>query len=210
MLYKKTVRKISMTIALVMTLAGAMEGLALADYFLEDGDITVKSDGTGPQTVQQGGTTHNDDAPVITQRDTTKTVSSTVTLIGSNNATANATIKDVNIAADDNTAGIKVEGSAAVTVSGDNKVQGGAHAAGIEVGTGDTLSITDDKSNDSASAANDSLTATAGVVTETVGTGAGIGGANGESGGTVNIDGNVDVTAKGAGSPQKTGASNAN
>ena len=92
----KLKRLISSIIALVLVLS--MSVSAFADtWYLEDGDITVSADGNG-QSVQQGG---NDTVPdsdtVITQRDSSTATSSTITISPSGDATADVTIKDINM-----------------------------------------------------------------------------------------------------------------
>ena len=71
---------------------------ALADtWYLDQGSITVNATEIG-QTVSQGETTKDDNAPVITQTDSSTPTSNTVTINAEENATANVTIQDVNIA----------------------------------------------------------------------------------------------------------------
>ncbi len=74
---------------------------AFADtWYLEDGDITINASadesGSNTQTVTQGETSKEDSAPVITQTAGT-TTENTVTITAEENATANVTVKDVNI-----------------------------------------------------------------------------------------------------------------
>ena len=54
-------------IALVMSVSLPMTTYA-ANWYLEDGSVTVNADNSG-QTVPQGGTSTPDEAPVITQRE---------------------------------------------------------------------------------------------------------------------------------------------
>lgn len=63
----KLKRFLSSVLALVLIVSLPVSALA-ADWYLEDGDITVSADSSG-QTVSQGSTSVADDAPVIRQRD---------------------------------------------------------------------------------------------------------------------------------------------
>ena len=92
----KLKRFLSSVIALVLMASLPMSVFA-ADWYLEDGDITVSAGDSG-QTVSQGSSTDvADDAPVIKQRDSTAATGSTITIQTSGDATANVTIKDINI-----------------------------------------------------------------------------------------------------------------
>ena len=92
----KMKRLISGIIALVLIMGMPVSAFA-ADWYLEDGDITVSADNSG-QTVSQGsGAAVADDAPVISQRDGAAATDSTITISTSDGATANVTIEDVNI-----------------------------------------------------------------------------------------------------------------
>ena len=89
-------RLISAIIALLLVVNLSVTAFA-AEWYLEDGDITVSAGDSG-QTVSQGSSTDvADNAPVIKQRDSSKTTDSTITISTSDNATANVTIQDINI-----------------------------------------------------------------------------------------------------------------
>ena len=107
-------------ITLVMSMSLPMTTYA-ADWYLEDGDVTVNADNS-EQTVTQGGTSTQDDAPVITQRDSSAETSNTITINASENATANVTIKDINIKSSNDAIDVTGSSSANITLEGDNKI----------------------------------------------------------------------------------------
>lgn len=91
-------RLISAIIALLLVMNLSVTAFA-AEWYLEDGSITVSAGDSG-QTVSQGSSTDvADDAPVIKQRDSAAATGSTITIQTSGDATANVTIKDINIRA---------------------------------------------------------------------------------------------------------------
>ena len=107
-------------IALVMSMSLPMTTYA-ADWYLEDGSITVDAGDSG-QTVTQGSTSTPDEAPVVTQRDSSAETSNTITINASDNATANVTIKDINIKSSNDAIDVKGSSSANITLEGDNKI----------------------------------------------------------------------------------------
>ena len=107
-------------IALVMSMSLPMTTYA-ADWYLEDGSITVDAGDSG-QTVTQGSTSTPDDAPVVTQRDSSAETSNTITINTSENATANVTIKDINIKSSNDAIDVNGSSSANITLEGDNKI----------------------------------------------------------------------------------------
>ena len=107
-------------IALVMSVSLPMTTYA-ADWYLEDGSITVDAGDSG-QTVTQDGSSTQDDAPVITQRDSSAETSNTITINASENATANVTIKDINIKSSNDAIDVTGSSSANITLEGDNKI----------------------------------------------------------------------------------------
>ena len=107
-------------IALVMSMSLPMTTYA-ADWYLEDGDVTVNAENSG-QTVTQGSTSKSDEAPVITQRDSSAETSNTITINTSENATANVTIKDINIKSSNDAIDVNGSSSANITLEGDNKI----------------------------------------------------------------------------------------
>ena len=107
-------------IALVMSMSLPMTTYA-ADWDLEKGSITVDAGDSG-QTVTQGSTSTPDEAPVITQRDSSAETSNTITINASENATANVTIKDINIKSSNDAIDVTGSSSANITLEGDNKI----------------------------------------------------------------------------------------
>ena len=72
-------RLISAIIALLLVVNLSVTAFA-AEWYLEDGDITVSAGDSG-QTVSQGSSTGvADNAPVIKQHDSSKTTDSTITI----------------------------------------------------------------------------------------------------------------------------------
>ena len=141
-------------IALVMSVSLPMTTYA-ANWYLEDGSVTVNADNSG-QTVTQGGTSTPDEAPVITQRESSVETGSTITINAAENATANVTISDVNI----NTSGKSGKSEAAVSTNGKgnvnieldgtNTLKSGRNHAGLEKnsdGNQGKLTITDENEN---------------------------------------------------------------
>ena len=184
---------------IVLLLICGMPVSAFADtWYVDDGNITVNATDSG-QTVSQGETTTPDDAPVITQRDSSTPTTNTVTINAAENATANVTLDGVNI----DTRGthkaaveIQGEGDVVIELDGSNTVQSGWERAGVEKNTRDpwgtnpgsgngNLTITDENET------HGSLKATGGSL------GAGIGGGHDRSGSNITITGNAEVTAQG-------------
>ena len=107
-------------IALVMSVSLPMTTYA-ANWYLEDGSVTVNADNSG-QTVTQGGTSTPDEAPVITQRESSVETGNTIAINASDNAAANVTIKDINIKSSKDAIDVKGSSSANITLEGDNKI----------------------------------------------------------------------------------------
>ena len=206
-------------IALVMSVSLPMTTYA-ANWYLEDGSVTVNADNSG-QTVTQGGTSTPDEAPVITQRDSSAETSNTITINASDNAAANVTIKDINIKSSNDAIDVKGSSSANITLEGDNKIFSESGSA-LHVSDGN-VTITGSGSleaeiGDSTENENDNaiigshkgedmsgkihITGGATVTTEDDeeddfrGDGAGIGsGEDGNMSGSITIDGNAKVNA---------------
>ena len=175
-------------IALVMSMSLPMTTYA-ANWDLEDGSITVDAGDSG-QTVTQGSTSTPDEAPVITQRDSSAETSNTITINTSENATANVTISNVNINASNNTgseskAAVSTSGQGNVNIEldGTNTLKSGREHAGLEKSGDGKLTITDENGNGK-------LIATGGDY------GAGIGGGSKGNGSDITITGG-EVTATG-------------
>lgn len=214
-------RLISAIIALLLVVNLSVTAFA-AEWYLEDGDITVSAGDSG-QTVSQGSSTDvADDAPVIKQRDSSKTTDSTITISTSDNATANVTIQDINISSTGDAIDVG-SSSANITLEGDNKIFSETGSA-LHVSDGD-VTITGSGSleaeiggkdgngnnNDNAKIGSHEdedmsgkihITGSATVTTEDdgeddfYGDGAGIGsGYNGNMSGSITIDENAKVNA---------------
>ena len=113
-------RLISAIIALLLVVNLSVTAFA-AEWYLEDGDITVSAGDSG-QTVSQGSSTDvADDAPVIKQRDSAAATDSTITIKTSGDATANVTIQDINISSTGDAIDVG-SSSANITLEGDNKI----------------------------------------------------------------------------------------
>ena len=205
-------------IALVMSMSLPMTTYA-ADWYLEDGAVTVDAGDSG-QTVTQDGNSKPDEAPVITQRDSSAETSNTITINTSDNATANVTIKDINIKSSSDAIDVNGSSSANITLEGDNKIfseTGSAlHISDGNVTIGGSGSLKAEIQDDRGSGANYNakigshknedmsgsihITGDATVKTddntalEYFGDGAGIGsGYGGKMSGNIVIDGNAQV-----------------
>ena len=116
----KMKRLISAITALLLVMNLSVTAFA-AEWYLEDGDISVSAGDSG-QTVSQGSSTDvADEAPVIKQRDSTAATGSTITIQTSGDATANVTIKDINISSTGDAIDVG-SSSANITLEGDNKI----------------------------------------------------------------------------------------
>ena len=204
-------------IALVMSVSLPMTTYA-ANWYLEDGSVTVNADNSG-QTVTQGGTSTPDEAPVITQRESSVETGNTIGISTSDNATANVTIKDINIKSSKDAIDVTGSSSANITLEGDNKIfseTGSAlHVSNGNVtinGSGSLKAEIQDEPfgynhnakigshekedmSGSIHITGDATVKTDGnIASNCGGDGAGIGsGENGEMSGTIVIDGNAQV-----------------
>ena len=130
----KMKRLISGIIALVLIMGMPVSAFA-ADWYLEEGDITVSADSSGQTVSQGGGAAVADDAPVISQRDSSTATDSTITISTSDGATANVTIEDVNISSNGDAIDVG-DSSANIKLEGDNKLSSES-GSGIHVSGGD-------------------------------------------------------------------------
>ena len=209
-------RLISAIIALLLVMNLSVTAFA-AEWYLEDGSITVSAGDSG-QTVSQGSSTDvADDAPVIKQRDSAAATGSTITIKTSGDATANVTIQDINISSTGDAIDVG-SSSANITLEGDNKIFSETGSA-LHVSDGD-VTITGSGSLEAEIGENHDhnakigshededmsgkihITGSATVTTEDdgeddfYGDGAGIGsGDGGDMSGDITIDGNAKVNA---------------
>ena len=198
-------------IALVMSVSLPMTTYA-ANWYLEDGSVTVNADNSGQTVTQGGGSAVPDEAPVITQRGSSAETSNTITINASENATANVTISNVNI----DTSGAAVstggKGNVNIELDGTNTLKSGRYHAGLEKSQDGKLTITDENANGKLIATGGdygagiggddqgngkNITITGGEITATGGShGAGIGGGYYGNGNDITITGG-EVTAAG-------------
>ena len=197
-------------IALVMSVSLPMTTYA-ANWYLEDGSVTVNADNSGQTVTQGSGSAVPDEAPVITQRESSVETGNTITINAAENATANVTISDVNINTSDAAVSTSGKGNVNIELDGTNTLKSGVNHAGLEKnsdGNQGKLTITDENENgkliatggDGAagigggySGDGNDITITDGKVTATGGDcGAGIGGGNHGEGKNITItDGEV-------------------
>ena len=168
-------------IALVMSVSLPMTTYA-ANWYLEDGSVTVNADNSG-QTVTQGSTSTPDEAPVITQRGSSAETSNTITINAAENATANVTISDVNINTSDAAVFTKGKGNVNIELDGTNTLKSSNWHAGLEKNNDGKLTITDKNENGKLIATGSRY-------------GAGIGGGNQRNGSNITITGG-EITAIG-------------
>lgn len=124
-------------LALALLLAVSLPVSALArDWYIDDGDITISATENG-QTVKQGDKDAvDDDAPVIKQKDSETATGSTITIKSTGDATANVTIKDVNISSKGDAIDVDGKSSAKITLEGKNKIFSETGSA-LHVSSGD-------------------------------------------------------------------------
>ena len=108
-------------IALVMSVSLPMTTYA-ANWYLEDGSVTVNADNSGQTVTQGSGSAVPDEAPVITQRESSVETGNTIAISTSDNAAANVTIKDINIKSSKDAIDVTGSSSANITLEGDNKI----------------------------------------------------------------------------------------
>ena len=198
-------------IALVMSVSLPMTTYA-ANWYLEDGSVTVNADNSGQTVTQGSGSAVPDEAPVITQRGSSAETSNTITINASENATANVTISDVNINTSDAAVFTKGNGNVNIELDGTNTLKSSNWHAGLEKNNDGKLTITDKNENGKLIATGSrygagigggnqrngsNITITGGEITAIGGySGAGIGGGNYKDGNDINIAGGK-VTATG-------------
>ena len=136
-------------IALVMSVSLPMTTYA-ANWYLEDGSVTVNADNSGQTVTQGSGSAVPDEAPVITQRESSVETGNTITINAAENATANVTISDVNINTSDAAVSTSGKGNVNIELDGTNTLKSGRNHAGLEKnsdGNQGKLTITDENEN---------------------------------------------------------------
>ena len=136
-------------IALVMSVSLPMTTYA-ANWYLEDGSVTVNADNSGQTVTQGSGSAVPDEAPVITQRESSVETGNTITINAAENATANVTISDVNINTSDAAVSTSGKGNVNIELDGTNTLKSGVDHAGLEKnsdGNQGKLTITDENEN---------------------------------------------------------------
>lgn len=181
-------------LALALLLAVSLPVSALVrDWYIDDGDITINATADGKQTVKQGNKDAADDDPTITQRDSSKETSNTITIDADEHTTANVTLDGVNINTDadanrrsETAFRTEGEGDVNIELDGSNTLWSGysSNAAGLNKGNSGTLTINDEDNNGT-------LEATGGYG------GAGIGGGQHSSASDITITGGT-ITARGS------------
>lgn len=180
-------------LALALLLAVSLPVSALAgEWFIDGGDIIINATADGKQTVKQGNNGAVEDAaPVIKQRESSKSTDRVIKVIAEEDATANVTLDGVNINTDANRRSetafhTEGEGDVNIELDGSNTLRSGyfSKAAGLNKGNSGTLTI-NDKNN------NGKLEATGGYG------GAGIGGGRHSSASDITITGGT-ITARGS------------
>ena len=157
---KKRYVKELLGITIAAVLFARLPVYALAgDYYIEDGSITVHAWETGQTVAQGGGSSQEDNEPVISNRNPDTPSDNYVKINADAGQTANVTFKDLNI--DNSTTyndfAVEVYGAGDVNIEldGENKLTSGLGYAGIHKGNDGTLTI-------SATDENASLTANGG------------------------------------------------
>lgn len=181
-------RKLFSTVTALLLLVCFMPATAFAaDWYIDDGDITISAMDSGQTVSQGGGAAVADDTPKISQRNAGTTTGNTITIAADAGQTANVTIDGVNIdASGEGKAAISAEGEGNVHIEldGSSTVKSDYEHAGLEKSNSGDLTISD------SSGTKGSLTAIAGDQ------GAGIGGGGNGDGTNIKITGGR-VTANG-------------
>ena len=134
----KTKRFISTLLALLLICGLPLSAFA-EEYDLAQGSVTVNATESG-QTVTHGSNDAvPDNAPVITQSDSSTPTTNTVTITAEENATANVTIQDVNIViSDPSESPQNHSGEAAVTIDVADGASANVTLDGVNIDVGGT------------------------------------------------------------------------
>ena len=101
------------------------------EWYIEDGDITVKASGTeGTNKVSQGANQEVEDTDTIITNRNEGTASSNTVTINAGNDKVEVTLEDVNIKSDSGSA-LTSSGDVTLTLKGDNSLTGGISGNGI-------------------------------------------------------------------------------
>ena len=208
-------------IALVMSVSLPMTTYA-ANWYLEDGSVTVNADNSGQTVTQGSGSAVPDEAPVITQRNSSAETSNTITINASENATANVTISNVNIGTSSAAIATSGKGNVNIELDGTNTLKSGRYHAGLEKSQDGKLTITDENANGKLIATGGdygagiggddqgngkNITITGGEVTAAGGTnGAGIGGGLRKEGEKITVSGDATLKIQGGPTDEWDGA----
>ena len=198
-------RLISAIIALLLVVNLSVTAFA-AEWYLEDGDITVSAGDSGQTVSQGGGAAIPDSAPVITG--TSK--ENNVTINADSGQTASVTLSGVNIdVRDKGKAAVSTtgEGNVSIELNGGSTLRSGYEHAGLEKNNGGSLTIADEDKNGK-------LTAEGGKYGAGIGNGGKYGNHGGPNGAEVEPDicelnpsGKIEYYAPGSdktGTPSKT------
>lgn len=185
-------RLFALALALLLAVSLPFSALA-ANWYLENGDITIHATENGQYVSQGDKHDVKDDDPTISQNDSSTSTSNTITIDADENATANVTLDGVNIDVskhtDNTTAGIQTTGNGDVSIEldGKNSVKSAGLAAGLQKNNSGNLTIKDDNT-------------TAGKLEASGGGGsAGIGGGAKESASNITITGGEIIATGGNG-----------
>ena len=217
-------------LALALLLAVSLPVSALArDWYIDDGDITIRATENG-QTVKQGDNdAEADDAPVIKQKNSETATDKTIKIETTGGATADVTIENVNISSGGDAIDVG-SSSANITLEGENKIFSESGSAlhvssgnvtidgngSLEAGNGDETAYSQGAKigshEDEDMSGSIHITGGATVTAKRdsgYGDGAGIGsGNNGDMSGSITIDGNANVDAIGSYDGAGIGAGN--
>ena len=139
--------KRNLTVLATLTVVACMPiNCFAAEYYLEDGNISIHSDGTS-QTVTQSENTIEDLNPLIKNREPGTATNNTIEISSDQGAVADVTIEDVNIFVPQGEEGsgidVKGDSEALITVKGENFVENANGESAVHVADG-ALGITGD------------------------------------------------------------------
>ena len=161
---KQLALRVLSTAALMAMVSSIATAAFAEEYDLNTGSVTVETKDDGITYVTQQNTEINDhvDTTGVTITSNGEETSNTITVNTAENQTTNVTLQDVNIKEDQWSGGaamtINGKGATEIELNGDNTLISGNHHAGLEK-AGDvsqgSLTIKDDKNNDSSDKAKD-------------------------------------------------------